>query len=65
MATQKYDVAKTFKFSDRDLEKLSEITDEKHFKSDGEANRFCINLVYALSQKNLLAESVSRIIEDM
>lgn len=65
MANQKYDIPKTFKFSERDHEKLMAITDERHFHSDAEANRFCVNLVYALLQKNLLADAVSKILEDM
>ncbi len=65
MVTHKYDIPKTFKFSERGLEKLQLITDERHFRSDCEANRFCVDFVYALLQKNLLTEAASKLIEDM
>lgn len=43
MVIQKYDIAKTFKLSAQNIVSLSEIEQEKGFKSDSEAIRFCIN----------------------
>lgn len=65
MVNQKYDIPKTIKFSEREVQKLVAITDGRGFQSDAEAQRFCLNLVYALLDKNLLAETVARILEDM
>lgn len=62
---EKYDLSKTFKFSDKNLAKLSELSNEKHFKSDSETVRFCIDLVSALSKKNLLVEATAKLIEDI
>jgi len=65
MEKQKYDNPKTIKFSDRELDKLQTITDDRHFDSDAEAQRFCLNFTYALLEKNLLASTMARLLEDI
>lgn len=65
MAHQKFDVPKTIKFSEREVEKLQTITDIRHFDSDAEAQRFCLNFTYALLEKNLLASTMARLLEDL
>ena len=61
----KYDISKSFKLSNRNIEKLNYLVDTKHFKSDSEAFRFCLDLVVALSKKELLTEATAKLIEDM
>lgn len=61
----KYDISKSFKLSDRNLQKLAKITDDKKFKNDSEAVRFCINTIYALKEKDLLVEALGRLVEDI
>ena len=61
----KYDISKTLKLSNRNIEKIAYLVDEKHFKSDSEAMRFCIDIVTALSKKNLLTEATAKLFEDM
>lgn len=61
----KYDNSKSFKLSNRNIEKINYLVNDKHFKSDSEAVRFCIDLVVALSRKNLLTESTAKLFEDI
>lgn len=61
----KYDISKTLKLSNRNIEKIAYLVDHKHFKSDSEAMRFCIDLVVALAKKNLLTEATAKLFEDM
>lgn len=61
----KYDISKSFKLSSKNLENLDYLVQKKNFKNDSEANRFCINLVTALSKKDLLTEATAKLIEDM
>jgi len=61
----KYDISKSFKLSNRNLEKLNYLVSKKNFKSDSEAVRFCVDLVVALSKKELLTEATAKLIEDI
>ena len=61
----KYDISKTIKFSSKNLEKINYLVQKKNFKSDSEAIRYCIDLVVALSKKDLLTEATAKLIEDM
>jgi Arc/MetJ-type ribon-helix-helix transcriptional regulator len=61
----KYDISKTLKLSNKNIEKIAFLVNEKHFKSDSEAMRFCVDIVYALSRKNLLTEATAKLFEDM
>lgn len=61
----KYDISKTLKLSNRNIEKIAYLVDEKHFKSDSEAMRFCIDIVTALSKRNLLTEATAKLFEEM
>lgn len=61
----KYDISKTLKLSNRNIEKIAYLVDEKHFKSDSEAMRFCIDIVAALSKRNLLTEATAKLFEEM
>lgn len=63
--SDKYDISKTVKLSNKNIEKINYLVDKKHFKSDAEALRYCIDLVVALSRKNLLTEATAKLIEDM
>lgn len=65
MGNNKYDNPKTVKYSDREIEKIQTITDMRHFDSDCETQRFCLNFTYALLEKNMLASVMSRLLEDM
>lgn len=61
----KYDISKTLKLSNKNIEKIAYLVEQKHFKSDSEAMRFCIDLVVALSKKNLLTEATAKLFEDL
>ena len=65
MANDKYDISKTLKFSNKNIEKMNYLVNEKHFKSDSEALRYCLDLVVALSKKGLLTEATAKLIEDI
>ena len=62
---EKYDISKTFKLSSKNIEKLSYLVNEKNFKNDSEAVRFCVDFVVNLSKKDLLTETVAKLIENM
>ena len=61
----KYDISKTLKLSNRNIEKIAYLVSEKHFKSDSEAMRFCIDIVAALSKRNLLTEATAKLFEEI
>lgn len=61
----KYDISKTLKLSNRNIEKIAYLVNERHFKSDSEAMRFCIDIVTALAKKNLLTEATAKLFEEM
>ena len=61
----KYDISKSFKLSSRNIEKVSYLVEEKNFKTDSEAVRFCVDLVVNLSKKGLLTKAVHELIEDI
>ena len=61
----KYDISKTLKLSNKNLEKIAYLVKERHFKSESEAMRFCIDFVVALERKNLLTEATAKLFEDM
>ncbi len=63
--SDKYDVSKSFKMSNKNLEKLNYLVQKKNFKNDSEANRFCIDVITALSKKDLLTEAMAKLFEDM
>jgi len=63
--SDKYDISKSFKISNKNLEKLNYLVQAKNFKNDSEAMRFCVDLVVALSKKDLLTEATAKLIEDM
>ena len=63
--SEKYDVSKTFKLSNKNLEKLNYLVKEKNFKNDSDAMRYCVDLVVALSKKHLLTEATAKLIEDL
>jgi len=65
MATDKYDISKSLKFSSKNIEKMSYLVQQKNFKNDSEAMRYCLDLVVALSKHNLLTEATAKLIENM
>jgi Arc/MetJ-type ribon-helix-helix transcriptional regulator len=65
MGSEKYDISKSLKFSNKNIQKIEYLVSEKHFKSDGEAVRYCIDLVVALSKKNLLTEATAKLFEEI
>ena len=65
MATDKYDLSKTLKLSNKNITKLDYLVKDKHFKTDSEALRYCIDFVYALSKNDLLIEAGAKLFEDM
>jgi len=62
---EKYDVSKSLKFSNKHISKMDYLVQDKNFKSDSEAVRYCIDLVVALSKKNLLTEATAKLIEGL
>jgi len=62
---EKYDVSKSLKFSNKHILKMDYLVRDKNFKSDSEAVRYCIDLVVALSKKNLLTEATAKLIEGL
>ena len=65
MAQDKYDLSKTLKLSSKNISKLDYLVREKHFKTDSEALRYCIDFVYALSKNNMLIEAGAKLLEDI
>ena len=65
LATDKYDISKTLKFSNKNITNLDYLVQNKHFKNDSEATRYCINFVAQLSKANLLTEAGAKLIEEM
>lgn len=63
--SDKYDTSKTLKLSNRNIEKIAYLVNEKNFKNDSEAVRYCVDIVTALSRKNLLTEACAKLFEDM
>ncbi len=63
--SDKYNNSKTLKFSNKNINKLDFIVKKKKFKNDSEANRYCIDVVYALIKENLEAQATAKIFEDM
>ena len=61
--SEKYDISKTYKLGESHLRKVAEIADKKNFKTDSEVVRFAINLLYSLYKKDLLTETVSKVLE--
>ena len=61
----KYDISKSFKLSSRNIKKIDYLVEEKSFKSDSDAVRFCLDLVVNLSKKGLLTKAVHELIEDI
>jgi len=65
MSECKYDVSKTVKLSNKNIQKIDYLVKEKNFKTDSEAHRFCLDFVYALSKNDLLTEAAAKLFEDM
>ena len=62
--SDKYDISKSIKLSNKNIENIDYLVKEKHFKTDSEATRYCINLVTALAKRNLLIEATAKLVED-
>ncbi|MDL0090017.1 hypothetical protein [Campylobacter gastrosuis] len=65
MVIQKYDISKTFKLSAQNIVSLSEIEQEKGFKSDSEAIRFCINFTKVAIKEGLDLVTISTLLEKL
>ena len=65
MSSEGPDIQKTIKLSNRNQDKLNYLIQEKHFKGDGEAIRYCLDLIVQLSKRQLLTEATAKLIEDM
>ena len=64
MSVDKYNISKSFKFSDKNIKKLEVLTDKNGFSSDSKTMRFAIDILFALDKRNLLVEALHSIAEE-
>lgn len=65
MKTQKYDISKSFKLSNENIESIIFLQRKKGFKNDSEVVRFSLNLATALIKENLETQTLSSLLENL